>query len=312
MIETFSRCFNTFHGEDPFQFLQAVVYKYGIPKPAPAPFRWEFSIGDLPEDLLWWGDVVPTMASILDALLSPSHTIDWRRDNLMSWLHWDGEKVFLSSHWHSIKPLTSGGGDATRSRHRHFSSIGREPRGFEIKCARYNEPLILLAYPENRDPEADRLFSVLRGASVTGTPTFLGAGIGNKPWHYDPPPLQCSCPSYIYDKRGELMGRGIVDDPGWFVAELERIAAKEQQEIDENVRRGVKYPRRLRNRRIFMLAFIERESLELRAASMPPLPWETEPVSWTSAHGGSRSFRARQGGSGGQLWIDTAHLECWC
>ncbi|KAK8035177.1 hypothetical protein PG993_010172 [Apiospora rasikravindrae] len=294
MIETFSRCHNTFHDEDTFKFLQAVAYKYGVARSAPAPFKWDFKIGDLPEDLLWWGDVAPSMASIafiLDALFNPSYTIGWRRDNLMSWLHWVGEKVFLSSHWHSTKPLTSNGDSttatsATRGVHRDFSSIGREPRGFEIRCARYNEPIIVRAVPENRNPEADRLFSVLRAASATGAPTFLGDGIDNKPWNYNPPPLQWSCPSYIYDKRGNLMGRGIMDDPEWFIGELNRIDAREQQEINEKVRRGEKYPKRLRNRRIVMLAFVERESLKLRAASMPPLPWDTTPVSWTSARGG--------------------------
>lgn len=203
---------------------------------------------------------------------------------MASWLHWGGEKAFLSSHWRHTELLTSNcdGTPATvntRGSHPLFKSIGKQPRGFEIRCARWNEPCLGFTGPGPRDEEADSVFAALERASFTGRSTFLGAGIDGQPWGYDPPTLRWSRPCYIYDEYMNLMGRGVVNDADWFTEELDRIYDKEQREIDESVRRGVRKPAKLKNRRIVTLSFLQRETLELRAADVPlPLPWATDPV----------------------------------
>lgn len=313
MIEALSRCRNLRYEEDeedPFIGFQLLIYTYihDFAESMPGPYFWDGFIGHIPDDLLWFGDVFPPLVSIFDNFSGTSGTSIsnyWICDYMMSWLHWLGKKAFLGSHWSFNEPLTSrcdANPAKTEPRGPQYlfeDPLGKQPRGFEIKCAHYNKPMIRLTSPEDPDPdpEADCLFAALREAGVTGRPTFLGAGL-DEPWNYDPPSMRGSQPCYIYDKSGDLMGRGIVDSPLWFLEEREKIEAKEQQDMEQHRRRGGKDTLKLRNRRIVTLAFIRRESLELRAADvllLPlALPWETETVSCTSAtcpeH--SRSFSA--------------------
>ncbi|KAK8063941.1 HET-domain-containing protein [Apiospora saccharicola] len=305
MIEALSRCRNLRRDEDPFIGFQLLVYIYihDLVESMPAPYLWDRFLGHIPDELLWYGDVEPSLLPEVETL-SGSCTVDyWTCDYKMSWLHSLGPRAFLSSHWSFTGPLTSRCGTTLakttpRGRHRLFDLLGKQPRGFEIKCARYNEPIVGVASPEDPDPEADCLFAALREASVTGRPTFLGAGL-DEPRNHDLPCTTGSQPCYIYNQRGDLMGRGIVDKPLWFLEERVEIEAGEEQEISENHRRcGRKGLSKPRNRRIVTLAFIGRESLELSALDMLlllplPLPWETEPLSCTSAtcaeHGRGRA-----------------------
>ncbi|KAK8058542.1 hypothetical protein PG994_008990 [Apiospora phragmitis] len=140
----------------------------------------------------------------------------------------------------------------------------------------------LYGQPQSRDFHADRLFSALREASVTGGATFLGAGI-SRPWNNDPPLMQSSAPCYIYDRGYNRMGRGIVDDPAWFLGEMQKIRAKEQQEIHEKTRRGGQEEAEKAQEPPHRHAGVHRaRDTELRSAGLPELPWKTEPVSWTS------------------------------
>ncbi|KAK8113223.1 hypothetical protein PG984_013749 [Apiospora sp. TS-2023a] len=294
MVEALSRCRNLRLDEDPFIGFQLLIHIYihEFAESMPAPYLWDKFIGHIPDELLWYGDVEPSLFPIEEESSGSCIMNYWTCDYNMSWLHSVGPKAFLGSHWSFTEPLTSRC-DTTlartkpRGHHLLFDSLGKQPRGFEIKCARYIKPIVRVASPEDPDPEADCLFAALREASVTGRPTFLGAGLDG-PWNYDLPFMTGSQPCYIYNQRGDLMGRGIVDSPLWFLEERAEIEAEEEQEINENYRRGGrKGLSKSRNRRIVTLAFIGRESLELSAVDMLllplPLPWETEPLSCTSA-----------------------------
>ncbi|KAK8002596.1 hypothetical protein PG989_002315 [Apiospora arundinis] len=246
IIETLSRCYNIVNDKDYIVIHHILAYAYGM---APDPGHWENGIGSLPVDYIWWGDVRWTSISDL------------------------GHSTYASTAWLLRVALPE-----TRRRKPYEAPIA-SIKGLS-GCA--NEG------PGSWDLYADTLFASLQIAGVSGQSTFLGAGlVPGEPWGFEPPRMRYSKPYYIYSEEeteemkemGEtrLMGRGIVDDPLWLQNEMLTIKAEEDWEKAEMALVGNTSPK-LKNRRILTLAFLMRQTVEVRAADLPPLPplWGAE------------------------------------
>ncbi|KAK6855848.1 hypothetical protein PG995_007999 [Apiospora arundinis] len=273
IIETLSRCYNIVNDKDYIVIHHILAYAYGM---APDPGHWENGIGSLPVDYIWWGDVRWTSISDLGHTTYAS----------TAWLLRVGIKLCLSSYWFFNKPPTcrSAARDAEakalRGPHRLYKgSVGLCERGYELGCAQFSEPKLRRAGPGSWDLYADTLFASLQIAGVSGQSTFLGAGlVTGEPWGFEPPRMRYSKPYYIYSEEeteemkemGEtrLMGRGIVDDPLWLQNEMLTIKAEEDWEKAEMALVGNTNPK-LKNRRILTLAFLMRQTVEVRAADLP-------------------------------------------